>query len=520
MQLFATTPSARWILLTLLTLSEFNGLNRTSANEFQVRVVDAETKQPISVRMSIRNARGALIKQRGVPEHAGHFCFFGQHNFKLPRGVYSYTIEKGLEYKTVSGQFEIKRGSNDGVTVAVPRFTNLNDRGWWSGDLAVARPLDDLPILMDANGLSFANGIAETNAGLSDSDEFPDTALRSVNDRLAYCQTGVYDSRAGGGVIWLDIEERLKLPPTESWALHQFPAEPLPGDPLMFLDQASAWDLPVLLAELRRSELERKTDVDRGPALHGISIAGGTLTNQPRKINRADLRPVPESFAGDHAFARWQLAIYFHVLNCGFKIPPVAYSYSGESLNPVGYNRVYVHIGQKYSPEAWLENLRLGRVLVTNGPVMNVLYNGLLPGETFLVDEGQSIEIEPTLTLSLKEKAEYLEIIRNGLVAEKISLDEYAKAGGRLPKVRFSESGWMAIRVVTSNPDAFHFALSGPIYIQVGQQRLLKPESAKFFLDWMVERARYVQDSGHPRSRELIDQLRPAYEFWKELAGE
>ena len=50
--------------------------------------------------------------------------------------------------------------------------------------------------------------------------------------------------------------------------------------------------------------------------------------------------------------------------------------------------------------------------------------------------------METTLSLSLKEKADYLEIIRNGMVAKKVSLDEYAKAKGKLPKVTFTESGW------------------------------------------------------------------------------
>ena len=82
---------------------------------------------------------------------------------------------------------------------------------------------------------------------------------------------------------------------------------------------------------------------------------------------------------------------------------------------------------------------------------MNVLFNGVLPGETIQIAEGKTYEVETTLTLSLKEKAEYLEIVRNGFVAEKVSLDEYAKAKGKLPKLTFKESGWMLVRVVTKN---------------------------------------------------------------------
>lgn len=494
-----------------------------NANEFQVRVVDAETKKPISVRMSIRNARGALIKQRGVPFHAGQFCFFGSHNFKLPRGVYSYTIEKGLEYRTVSGQFEIKRGANDGVTVSVPRFANLGQRGWWSGDLMVQRRADDLPILVDANDLAFANLIAESNAGLAIKPDFPKQAIKKVNDRISIHQTGILDARAGGGLIWIR-SPRLKLPEPGSIlplrlhpdSLEKADKEKNGSSPIAILDHASAWDLPLLLADHR-------SNGDRG--LNGICIAGSTLNShdksgKPKKISRKELRPFPADLPGDHPFEEWQSKVYFHVLNCGFRIPPAALSNSGDSPNPTGYNRVYVHTGQEFSADKWLENFCAGRVVVTNGPVMNPLFNGVLPGETFQVGEGKSIDIEPTLTLSLKEKAEYLEIIRNGLVAKKISLDEYAKARGRLPKVTFTESGWMLVRVVISNKNSYRFAMSGPIYIEVGRKPVLKKESAKFFLDWVIERGKQLKASSSEESEHAFEQIRPAYQFWKQLADQ
>lgn len=487
-----------------------------SAEEFQVRVVDAETKKPISVRMSIRNSRNALIKQRGVPYHGGNFCFFGQHTFKLPRGVYSYTIEKGLEYRTVSGQFEIKRDANDGVTVSVPRFTSMAQRGWWSGDLSIQRPQSDLPVLMDANDLSFGNLIAASNSGVLLKDGFPKNPIHQVNERIAFSQSGVLDSRNGGNLIWVAPSQQSELPKEGSILPLRTLATKGNEGAFVFVRNSTAWDLPVLLAD-------SKLHADR--KLNGIGIASGVqpkeTKNSKAKINVPDfLRPVPDSFAGEHRFARWQLAIYFHALNCGFQIPPVACSDSGDSALPVGHNRIYVHSGAKYDPEKWIANLKLGRTIVTNGPVMNILYNGLLPGETFLVDQGKEIEIEPTLTLSLKEKAEYLEIIRNGFVAEKISLDDYAKARGRLPKVRFTESGWMAVRVVTNNKDEYRFALSAPIYVKVGTQPVLKKDSAQFFLDWIVERARMIQNSTGDEKKEAIEQMRPAYEYWKKLVDE
>ena len=145
-------------------------------------------------------------------KNQGSFCFFGSHTFKLPRGVYSYTIEKGLEYLTVSGQFEIKRDATDGVTVKVPRFTNMSDKGWWSGDLEVYRPQRDVAVLMDANDLNFANLLAIDNEGIRLKDGFPKKVITKVRDSISYSQTGVIDSRYGGGLIVMGLDKEIALP--------------------------------------------------------------------------------------------------------------------------------------------------------------------------------------------------------------------------------------------------------------------------------------------------------------------
>ena len=490
-----------WIPLTLVLC------NSVAGGEFEVRVVDAETNRPVSVRMSIRNQRGALIKQRGVPYHQGSFCFFGSHTFKLPRGVYSYKIEKGLEYQTVSGQFEIKREATDGVTVKVPRFTNMSQRGWWSGDLEIYRPDRDVPVLMDANDLNFAHLTAFDNEGVRFKDGFPAETRTRVNDSMLYSKSGITDSRYGGGLVLVGLGREIPLPKPKTL----FPVTPdLNGTKpdLIFLNNASNWETPFHLANLGKEN-----------AIDAIAIAGDAVSMVTTRKKRVDLRPPDSSVSGDHPLAAWQTRIYYHALNCGFRIPPVACSGSGRSANPVGYNRVYVHTGQDFSYQKWITNLKKGRVIVTNGPVMNVLFNGVLPGETIQIADGSSCEVETSLTLSLKEKAEYLEIIRNGLVAEKISLDEYAKARGRLPKLTFHKSGWMLVRVVTRNRNAYRFATSGPIYIQIGDQAICKKTSAQFFLDWIVERGRMIRASSAEDKLEALEQLRDGFDFWKEMVA-
>jgi len=225
-------------------------------------------------------------------------------------------------------------------------------------------------------------------------------------------------------------------------------------------------------------------------------------------------------YPGDLGNGRWTQDIYYHLLNCGLRIPPSAGSASGVLPNPLGYNRVYVHCGDELTYEKWFEGLRAGQVVVTNGPMLRPLVNGELPGYEFSAAKDEIIELQPTLNLALRDKVEYLEVIKNGEVVSEVRLDEYAKSRGRLPKVKFKESGWLLIRAVTNNPRTFRFASTGPYYVQIGQRRRISRESAQFFNDWVLERAKRINLTDAKQRENVIKYHRAARDFWKDVLGQ
>jgi hypothetical protein len=203
------------------------------------------------------------------------------------------------------------------------------------------------------------------------------------------------------------------------------------------------------------------------------------------------------------------------LLNAGIRIPPSAGSASGVLPNPVGYNRVYVHCGEEFSYERWWEGLRAGNVVVTNGPMMRPRVNGQLPGHVFTACAGDTVQLGITLELAVREKVEYLQVIRDGRVAQEVRLDEFAKQGGRFPEVTFEESGWMLIRAVTNNQKTYRFASTGPYYVEIGNQPRISKASAQFFLDWVHERARRVQLEDPDERAEVLKYHRAARDFWQ-----
>jgi hypothetical protein len=212
---------------------------------------------------------------------------------------------------------------------------------------------------------------------------------------------------------------------------------------------------------------------------------------------------------------RWSQAIYFHLLNCGLRLPPSASSGSGVGPNPLGYNRVYVHCGDELTWESWWQNLRKGRVTVTNGPLLQPRVNGELPGHVFRADEGGTVQLDITLNLSTREKIEYLEVVKDGRVEHEVRLDQWAKEGGRLPTVAFDRSGWLLIRARTNNTQTFRSAITGPYYVEIGYQPTISKTSAQFFVDWVTERAKQLKLTDADQRAEVLRYHRAARDFWQ-----
>jgi hypothetical protein len=145
------------------------------------------------------------------------------------------------------------------------------------------------------------------------------------------------------------------------------------------------------------------------------------------------------------------------------------------------------------SYEKWWEAVRAGRVVLTNGPLIRPEVEGELPGHVFRADVGQEAELEVGLTLSTRDPVFYLEIIKDGRAVHQVRLAEWAKTGGRLPPLRFQESGWFVIRAVTDLTETYRYAMTAPYYVEIGGRARISKESAQFFVDWVKERIEKIE---------------------------
>ena len=114
--------------------------------------------------------------------------------------------------------------------------------------------------------------------------------------------------------------------------------------------------------------------------------------------------------------------------------------------------------------------------------MLRPLVEGRPPGHVFRVRSGEQLELEIGLQLASREPMDYLEIIRNGQVEFEIRLQEFAKQGGKLPKLNFSESGWFLLRVVTSNSKFYQRAMTAPYYVEVDGKPRISRKAIGYFL--------------------------------------
>ncbi len=422
---------------------------------------------------------------------------------ELPLGSYQFEIERGPEYVLRTGHFTLEKFSDDTKTVDLKRIVNLSEEGWWSGDLHVARSVEQMERLMRAEDLHVAADVTWRN-GSSLRAQPESMVLRFDGNR--YCDVLVgRDERVTGALLLFGLRQAVPLPRSQETipTLADVAADARRSGGWVDVENPFSWDLPVLLArgevdsfQLAHGDLQRK------------QMAASDLGSRPR--NKTDY---PDPLGP----GEWTQRIYYHLLESGFRIPPSAGSGSGDNENPAGYNRMYVQVGGELTWERWWEGFRAGRVFVTNGPLIRPLVEGHYPGHVFTAPSGDELELQVQLNMATRDPVPYLEIVQNGRVVHVVRLNDWVKENGKLPPVKFTESGWFLIRTVAENNATYRFASTAPYYVEIGERPRISRRSCQYFLDWVEETLKMLAAARLPveTMRTHGNELEAARRFWK-----
>jgi hypothetical protein len=467
-----------------------------------INVTEEGSAQPLAVRMELlKSGRPVRIRPEGAIVIDGYLVFDGTVMLELKQGNYEFNLDAGPEFQTRNGHFSIERHAEDQTDVTMTRRVNMRAEGWWAGDLDVAQRFDDMPLLMRAAAVDFVPvTVAENDGGKCRSLKQPPNAAISDISPPLFGPWATIDHRKGNGLLFVGGDacpEVCELPASES-TLTTLTATSESNTHTVALN-ANAWGLPIWIAS---GKLDAVAIMDRS----------GLIT----KVNEKNTDGYPRDkkfYPGTVGAGRWNEAIYHHLLNAGIRIAPAAGSGSGTSGNPIGTNRVYAYCGEQMHKEGWLDALKAGQVMVTNGPLLRTTVEGHPPGHVFELADGEHREFQIALSLSFYEKAavEYLEILKNGEVMHQVRLRELAENKGRLPGVPFKESGWFAVRAMTGNTKVYQYATTGPYYVEVAAKPRISKRSVQFFIDWLTAVKGEFKDNPT-----MIKDLVLARSFWEE----
>jgi hypothetical protein len=219
--------------------------------------------------------------------------------------------------------------------------------------------------------------------------------------------------------------------------------------------------------------------------------------------------------------------VWYRLLNCGLKVP--ASAGTDCFLNRIvsrlpGSDRVYVHCGEKFTYQTWIDNLRAGRTFVTNGPMLRFTAGDEEAGSTVKLSGPGKLHVQGEAVSQYP--LEKLEVIVNGKVAATMATD--AKEPLKITvdqEIPIEQSGWIALRARgprgADQAAAEQFAHTSAVYLDVAGRPVRSTEDAKYFITWIerlyqdVRKRNRIPARQQPRVEKTIAD---ALEFYKKLA--
>ena len=541
--LLAAIFAALLIYADLPTRLPFPGFARV---KLQIRT---QSGRPTGVRLRVTNAAGDYFAPLGhlpTPDptrrSAGdlilgdaaetplevHALVYDGAQIDLPPGRYTFAVRKGLEYDILHQQVEITSAKGQTVPLTLHKYADYEGRGWYPGDTHMHFP-DPAGVRyeMECEGLRvcslllYKNGYKTGRPGdgnfqnvehftgklarESDAEHFIKVGEEFRHGLLAHLlfqnlksivwpvSTGGLRENGVGGYDWPlmlhaadDVHEQGGL---VTWAHWPYPSMEAP------LDIA----------------LGRIDSVD-------ILTTGNPFEHHPILVEIYKMH-------GPSAYSKPPIEMYYHYLNCGFRVAASSGSDKMALNPPMGSARTYVKTEGPLSYESWIEGIRKGRTFISTYPLLDFSVNGKEAGDT--------LELQPgTARLHVRARARSLEpytrleIVVNGKVVRSAepSGDHYDASIDETIDVQ--RGGWIAARAHGPKMLPYGetwwkmpvFAHSSPIYLHMPGRPAPARESAEILLEqlgylrrWAEARAHFPTSENREEALKLMDQAAAIY---------
>lgn len=506
------TKSLTVQIVTLALLFTCVNSSVVNATEVTCHVVDTDSGDSLPCRLYVQNtdsgewhfakstnAAGSAVeykKQVGTTSSIEMHTTLstGKFTLQLSPGKYRIRAEYGKEFLPADTEISVIAEPSE-FQLRMQRFVNMPQRGWYSGDTHAHRSLDELQNLVIAEDLNVAFPMTYW---VRDSKEIPAATGPAMEAKpIAVDATHViypinteYEifsvdgkRHTQGAVFVLNHKTPLNLPAPPSLPIAE---EARRQGAIMDLDKHS-WAWSMMIVPIMNVDLFELSNNHNWRTK--FAFPQWTIENAP------DWPEVERDAAGftDLGWTEFAMQTYYALLNCGFRMRVTAGTGSGVHPVPLGHGRVYVHTGEEFSYEKWIAGLNSGQSFVTTGPLVDVRFNGELPGTTW---SKETLENTVTIAGSIisPTRLRRIEIIHNGVVTKTLDVKPQQTREGAWNysidiQQPLSGSGWLALRCFEDLPDGkVSFAHTNPVFVDVlGSPLIPRRRDSEFFIKRMDE---------------------------------
>lgn len=481
-------------LAVLLCASEALG----QAQTVKVKLVDADTGEAVAARVylqtlgerpswrHVKSVEGGeaieyhVVRDRSIEVHTS----VSAHGFQveLAPGRYRLTVERGKEYVTAVKEFAVEDQAL-AMTLPLERWIDMSALGWYCGETHIHRPLGDLKTGMAAEDL---------NVGFPLTYWVTDSRQTPARDRRSN------DPDPEPNLVEIDATH-VYWPINTEYELFTIEGQRHTLGALFFLNHHAPIDLsapPIVpVVESLQDEPRLLMDMDKHNWPWSMMLVPTTGVNLFELTNNhlwrtefkfGDWYPdyVPEFFDvekdADGAFTEqgwldYGLQTYYMLLNCGYRIRPTGGTASGVHPVPIGFGRAYVHLGEEFEFDAWVDGLAEGRSFVTTGPMMDIRFAGEHGGTEFsdrrarLERDGEGRLLHVTGRLASDLPIDRIEYVINGAV-HRVDVEPRREDRAWVAEldlqIPVEPSCWVAVRCFSRTPEGRpRFAHSAPVYV-------------------------------------------------------
>ena len=471
-------------------------------NWVKVTVVDDDTGRPVPCRVHFRSPDGIPYQPHGHHNQVnsnletwhidiGGDVRMGQITYAyidgrcegwLPRGDVIVDVARGFEYEPLRTRVRIEPGQQR-LELRIKRWTDMNARGWYSGDSHV-HFLSPQGAHLESSGedLNVVNLLqAQWGSLFTNKEDFTGRASVVQNGKnIVYVSQENRQHFMGHMILW-GLKE-----PVMPWA-SDGPGEAEIGGHLEttmahWADEAHAQGAWVINPHFPNPNGEPAALVATG-RLDGVEMLRQTRPNHLE---------------------------YYRYLNCGYRLPLVGGTDKMSSEVPVGLFRTYARLpdDQEFTYENWCSSVAAGRTFLSGGPIIHLSVDGKEVGDTLAISGPGTVEVEAWAESVLPVFS--LEIVQNGRVVARTDNRGGARRLELREKIRVDGHSWIAARTgaydyfdIVPHHDVWNrgvFAHTSPVYVACGGEwDMFDPATAQYMLTLIEGDLAYIEQTASVR---------------------